>query len=78
MTGDTSVFACQIQTNQLISLQQITTGTKLIALGLLSPMNVNQANSTTMKTKFAVARNDLVLLATTSMLTSTFAGADAS
>ena len=51
---------------------------KLIALGLLSPMNVNQANSSTTKTKFAVARNNLALLATTSMLTSTFAAADAS
>ena len=78
MTGDTCVFACQIQSNQPISLQKITTGMKLIALGLLSPMNVSQANSTTTKTKFAVARNNLALLATTSMLTSTFAAADAS
>ena len=78
MTGDTCVFACQIQSNQPISLQKITTGMKLIALGLLFPMNVNQANSTTTKTMFAVARNNLALLATTSMLTSTFAAADAS
>jgi hypothetical protein len=74
MTGDTIVSACQIQSNHPIP----TTGTKLIAIGLLSPNNAKQANSTTMKTKFAVAMNNLALLATTSMLTPTFAAADAS
>ena len=78
MTGDTNVSACQIQLNQPISLQKTTTGTKLIALGLLSPNHAQQAFSTTTKTKFAVAMNNLALLATTSMLTQTFAPADAS
>lgn len=78
MTGDMNVSACQIQPNQPISLQKTTTGTKLIAHGLLSPIHAQQAFSTTTKTKFAVAMNNLALLATTSMLTKTFAHADAS
>jgi hypothetical protein len=78
MTGDTIASACQTQHHLQEKLMRFTTGTKLPALGLWSPMLALQVNSTTMKTKFAVAMNNLALLAITSMSTPTFAAADAS